>query len=83
MSDGYDFDVPLMRPTYRRSGSVSGSIREMPKGASKFFPGAKINIVINAGCVLRKRNHIDFKLTCRTVIENGVAGVRVWRLDAE
>ena len=86
MSDGYDFGVPLASASHnsvRDPDSMSGVIRGMPKGASKFFPGAKMNNVTSSVWLLRNRGHIDFKVACRTVTENGVKGVRCWRLDAE
>jgi len=86
MSDvKYDFDVPIIRAKspIRDPNSISGVIRGLPKGASIFFPGTKMNIVNNCACVLKRRGHIDFKVACRSVTENDVAGIRVWRLDAE
>lgn len=49
--------------------------REMEIGDSFFAPGSSV-IGIH-GCA---RRHRPMKFTCRSVVENGVAGIRVWRI---
>ncbi|MEY3082422.1 MAG: hypothetical protein RJA94_2407 [Pseudomonadota bacterium] len=49
--------------------------REMEVGDSFFSPGSSV-IGIH-GCA---RRHRPMKFTCRSVVENGVAGIRVWRI---
>ena len=49
--------------------------RDMEVGDSFFSPG---NSVIGIhGCA---RRHRPMKFTCRSVVEDGVAGIRVWRI---
>jgi hypothetical protein len=47
----------------------------MEVGDSFFSPGSSV-IGIH-GCA---RRHRPMKFTCRSVVENGVAGIRVWRI---
>lgn len=49
--------------------------REMEVGDSFFAPGSSV-IGIH-GCA---RRHRPMKFTCRSLVENGVAGIRVWRI---
>lgn len=49
--------------------------REMDVGDSFFAPGSSV-IGIH-GCA---RRHRPMKFTCRSMVENGVAGIRVWRI---
>lgn len=49
--------------------------REMEVGDSFFAPGSSV-IGIH-GCA---RRHRPMKFTCRSMVENGVAGIRVWRI---
>lgn len=49
--------------------------REMEIGDSFFAPGSSV-IGIH-GCA---RRHRPMKFTCRSVVENGIAGIRVWRI---
>ena len=82
MSDGYDFWIPA--PAAKSGGgSISAIIRGLPVGGSKFFPGADNNKISNLYQTLRTKKQVSFKVSVRKVTEDGVAGVRVWRLDAE
>lgn len=49
--------------------------RDMEVGDSFFAPGSSV-IGIH-GCA---RRHRPMKFTCRSMVENGVAGIRVWRI---
>lgn len=49
--------------------------RDMDIGDSFFAPGSSV-IGIH-GCA---RRHRPMRFTCRSVVENGVAGIRVWRI---
>jgi hypothetical protein len=86
--NGYDFGVEIPRRhrhggTVRNPNSMAGIIRDMPNGGSKFFPSRKVSDLTSIANILRRRGHISFKIVCRSVVENGVKGVRVWRIDAE
>lgn len=49
--------------------------RDMELGDSFFAPGSSV-IGIH-GCA---RRHRPMRFTCRSVVENGIAGIRVWRI---
>lgn len=53
---------------------------EMTPGSSFFIPSGDLKKISNAA-VGFARYRRDRKFTCRTVTENGVAGVRVWRIE--
>ena len=50
--------------------------RDMEIGDSFFSPGSSV-IGIH-GCA---RRHRPMRFTCRSVVEDGVAGIRVWRIS--
>lgn len=50
--------------------------RDMEIGDSFFAPGSSV-IGIH-GCA---RRHRPMRFTCRSVVEDGVAGIRVWRIE--
>ena len=50
--------------------------RDMQVGDSFFAPGSSV-IGIH-GCA---RRHRPMRFTCRSVVEDGVAGIRVWRIS--
>jgi hypothetical protein len=82
----YDFDVPL--PDARRGRTAGGNtptaiIRGLPVGGSRFFVGYTNNRLNNIYQALKSKEKLPFKVTIRKVTEEGVEGVRVWRLDAE
>lgn len=87
MSDGYDFDVPpptLKGGPGRPTSPLPGIILGLPcNGASKFIPHYKCTYAQCIASELRKAGKIAFSMSARNCVENGVAGVRVWRLDAE
>jgi hypothetical protein len=49
--------------------------RDMDIGDSFFAPGSSV-IGIH-GCA---RRHRPMRFTCRSIVENGIPGVRVWRI---
>ena len=49
--------------------------REMEVGDSFFSP--RSSVIGIHGCA---RRHRPMKFTCRSVVENSVAGIRVWRI---
>ncbi|PZF76195.1 hypothetical protein DK847_13395 [Aestuariivirga litoralis] len=61
-------------PTPHR-GRAKYPFRDMELGDSFFAPGA--SVIGLHGCA---RRHRPKRFTCRTLVENGVAGVRVWRI---
>lgn len=78
----YDMDVPI--PHDRRRAKQGGRpevLRNMPVGASFFFKRASIQMLSNAWSMLRRNEDLTSKFTARTVTENGVKGVRVWRIE--
>jgi hypothetical protein len=81
----YDFEVPL--PAQVRNGRKPGvfyaAIRNMPKGASLFFAGARQGQIGGAHGHLKRRGYVKFRIATRKVVENDISGIRVWRLDAE
>jgi hypothetical protein len=61
-------------PTPHR-GRSKYPFRHMELGDSFFAPGG--TVIGLHGCA---RRHRPMRFTCRSVVENGVAGVRVWRI---
>ena len=86
MSDGYDdgIEIPKIAPPKRPKdpNSVCGLLRGMPAGKSKFFAG-KTPVAMHGFVWAIRKERPSVRFTSRTVVENGVKGVRVWRLDAE
>lgn len=62
-------------PTPQR-GRTKYPFRDMELGDSFFAPGA--SVISLHGCA---RRHRPMRFTCRSLVENGVAGVRVWRIE--
>ena len=62
-------------PTPHR-GRAKYPFRDMEVGDSFFVRGA--SVIGLHGCA---RRHRPKRFTCRTLVENGVAGVRVWRIQ--
>jgi hypothetical protein len=67
-----DSDIPVPMP---KRGSFLKTCRLMEVGQSAFFAGADIK---GTSCVFRLRPR---RFASRTVIEDGVKGVRVWRVE--
>lgn len=73
-------NIPLPDFTKRRRKAGKYPFASMNVGDSFFAPGK------NSGCMSANarmwglRNNRTIKVTCRTVTENGVKGVRVWRI---
>jgi hypothetical protein len=72
MSKAIEITKGLPTPRGRKS---KYPFRDMEVGDSFFAPGSSV-IGIH-GCA---RRHRPMKFTCRSVVENGVAGIRVWRI---
>lgn len=51
---------------------------KMEVGDSVFFEGRRSN---NIGNLTRVERSKGKRFTCRTLVENGVSGVRVWRIE--
>ncbi len=60
-------------PTPHR-GRSKYPFRDMELGDSFFSPGG--SVIGLHGCA---RRHRPMRFTCRSIVENGVPGVRVWR----
>ena len=71
-----EFEIGISKgiPTPQR-GRTKYPFRNMQLGDSFFAPGATV-IGIH-GCA---RRHRPMRFTCRTVVEDGTPGVRVWRI---
>lgn len=75
---------PVARAFKSKTGRLSRyPFRQMEIGDSAFFPGAnKVNAqhpAYMAAKTIQKRDGLRF--TLRSVVENGVEGVRIWRLE--
>ncbi|MFO1130747.1 MAG: hypothetical protein U1E16_01835 [Hyphomicrobiales bacterium] len=72
----FDEEIEITKglPTPQR-GRSKYPFRDMELGDSFFAPGA--SVIGLHGCA---RRHRPMRFTCRTLVENGVAGVRVWRI---
>lgn len=67
-----DKGVPMPKPAW---GKLSELCKSMEVGDSVFFPGRSSGSL--AGSLVR----FGYKFAKRTVTENGVKGVRVWRIE--
>lgn len=84
IDEAYDFDVPVPPSgSGRKPGLFYSQIKNMPRGSSIFFAGARSGQINGSHGQLKKRGDVTFRIATRKVVENGVAGIRVWRLDAE
>lgn len=73
-------NVPMPEPLYWRS---KYPLRQMKIGDSFFIPGKTLKERTRctvAGAWFSKRNP-EYKFTTRTVMESGIKGVRVWRVE--
>jgi len=72
----YDEEIEITKglPTPHR-GRTKYPFRDMELGDSFFAPGA--SVIGLHGCA---RRHRPMRFTCRTLVENGVAGGRGWRI---
>lgn len=78
----FSFDVPATEVIQITKGVPTPSgrkakypFRDMEVGDSFFAPGS--SVIGMHGCARRYR---PMRFTCRTVIEHGVPGIRVWRI---
>lgn len=74
MKNGFDYDVPL--PEDRRK-LRKYRFDEMPVKASFAVPALNSNA--RAAASNYKRHHPGWDYTARTLTENGVAVIRIWR----
>ena len=81
----YDHDIPTPKVTGNKPGrklcELTRLLIDCPVGACFFFPGktaADIGGYVKNAKKLTSTHH---RYTARTVTEDGVAGVRVWRLE--
>ncbi len=70
-------NIPL--PEDHRGGYYRYKWDEMGIGASFFVP--EITIQSLSSAANRAASRLDMKFTCRSVTEDGVEGVRVWRTE--
>lgn len=71
-----DKGVPI--PPHGNAGSKKYPILSMEVGDSFFAPGKKptANMAMS-----KARKTLGYRFSQRAVVENGVAGVRVWRVE--
>lgn len=74
-----DKNVPIP-DTYTKKGGPY-KLRSMNVGDSMFAPGGYGLMLRGAAKVFAHRN-AEYKFTCRKVVENGIEGHRIWRVDA-
>ena len=72
VEDGIGITKGLPAP---HRGRPKYPFRDMELGDSFFAPGA--TVISLHGCA---RRHRPKRFTCRTLVENGIPGVRVWRI---
>jgi hypothetical protein len=70
-----DISITKGLPTPHR-GRAKYPFRDMEVGDSFFAPRA--SVIGLHGCA---RRHRPKRFTCRSLVENGVGGVRVWRTE--
>lgn len=80
-----DYDIGLAIPKTGRGrkrdpNSRMSIIRGLPENGSWFFTGIKNQDILTTAKMLRNRGEITFRVRTRRTTENGVDGVRVWRL---
>lgn len=83
--DGFDFNVPIppvrFKMKHKRKSPMKGAkvsrLWKMPVGGSDFFAGTTVAKVHGRFIPQKKEG---WKITARTVIEDGIKGVRVWRI---
>lgn len=77
-----DSDIPIPPPKRGPTPIAPWSQLQVGKNNSVFLPGTKIRNVSSCAATWAYR-HPGTYFTCRTITENGVKGVRVWRISAE
>jgi hypothetical protein len=76
MSD-FEFDVPLPKKKAGAPQKDKYGLLNFPIGGSKFIAGIKSAAL---GSELDRKNE-GCKFVTRQVVENGIKGLRVWRLS--
>ncbi len=72
--------VPLPPAGGGRNGGQS-MFANMTVGDSMFLVGRKADRVLNTASTYGHRHSPRWRFSVRTVVENGLAGVRVWRVE--
>jgi hypothetical protein len=73
---GYQFNKGIPIPPMKVTRRIPW--REMEIGDSVFMPGRKIYEAYNTTRDARKRH--NFVFACRTTVEEGIEGIRIWRV---
>jgi hypothetical protein len=73
----YQTDVPLEAGSTRTGRKPSYPFRTMPVGASFFVPNKTVSSIRAAAHHYREEG---LHFSAQTVIEDGVKGVRIWRI---
>lgn len=78
MSFVIDKGVPLP-PSARSPRASKYPLRDMDVGDSFFVPGVPVRNL--SGRLINPARRLGYKVATRSWSENGVAGVRVWRVE--
>ena len=70
-------DIPLPGKGWKTG--LAATLRAMQSGQSAFVAGTSMSNL--SGRIADVSKRIGAKFSCRTVVENGVKGVRVWRVS--
>lgn len=73
--------VPLPGGNEVVGETTADIVKKLKKGQSFLVSPEMRSKVLMAANYLRRRGQIDFKLTSRAVIEGGIEGIRVWRVE--
>jgi hypothetical protein len=73
-----DKGVPV--PPLTQGRRMKYPFRQMEVGDSFFVPGVKTSSGFS-GCLHGVRKSTGWTFTCRSRVEDGVQGVRVWRIE--
>ena len=81
-----DKNIPLPAARKGRNRSTEFPLREMEVGDSYFHAGPfkstkDSKAYVMAALIARRQK--EYKFTGRVLIENGISGVRIWRVPAE
>jgi hypothetical protein len=81
--NGFTYDTGVPIPARGSKGYVSPEHRfdQMPVGASKFFPDPRARAAYAASRRTQKRSLSMLKFRGCAVVENGMKGIRIWRVE--
>ena len=74
--------LPAIRTYARKGGDLKYPFRDMVPGDSAFFPGENKRDKQHPA-FMAARNYVKrlgWRMTLRTVTEDGVKGIRIWRV---